>query len=124
MEQLTHYLEKVRPYLNSHPEPKWRFVALLVNRFPISLALNNTNKTHPLISKENPKRRLHAEINCLLKANKKFISGSSMYIFRVNSLGNLALARPCAICLRLLKKYGVETIIYSTNQIVFKREML
>lgn len=114
------YLDLAKKYFPNHPEPRWKFVALLVDKEPISVALNNTEKTHPLISKEFPYKRLHAEIHCLLKAPREKISQSHMYVFRFTKDGNLAISKPCIACMKVIKKFGVKHITYSLNSRKFQ----
>ena len=88
--------------------------AVLAKRRPISFGHNKV-KTHPTFA--NPEKHLkasiHAEIACLIKADIKDIIGSSIYVYREDKEGNPKLSRPCNMCMKNLKEFGVKEIFYS-----------
>lgn len=57
---------------------------------------------------------IHAEHDCLRKADKRKIKGSVLFVCRITT-GNkqLALAKPCELCQRRLRKNGVRVVYYS-----------
>lgn len=57
---------------------------------------------------------VHAEVAAILSA-KTNLSGSSMFIVRVNKAGNLMYSRPCEHCLKYIIEVGIKKIIYSIS---------
>ena len=93
---------------------RWKVVAILVGKKPFSIATNDPTKSHPLIDRYNPNRRVHAEMRCLRNAPSEKIKNSTMYIFR-SSNNSFRLAKPCLACMSYLQELGVKKIIFSTN---------
>lgn len=83
----------------------------------------NSMKTNPTQKRLNIYRfnadtpaTLHAEISCLLPLiNRRDIdfSAVSLYIYREYKNNELALARPCASCMKLLTELGIRHIYYT-----------
>jgi len=93
---------------------RWKLVAILAAKKPIAIAINNQEKTHPVITAIYPLRHSHAEVTCLRKAPKEKIKNSTMYVFRFGFNG-FRLAKPCKLCMDFLSINGVKKVIYSTN---------
>jgi pyrimidine deaminase RibD-like protein len=81
----------------------------------------NKKKTHPLSSTRF--NNIHAELSAILNSGIKNLSGCSIYVYRETKSGDLAMARPCVDCLKLLKKSNVAKIFYSTET-GFKTEII
>ncbi len=90
--------------------------AIVKGRKIISLGCNS-NKTTPFIRKKISDKtmvdRMHAEMSCILKAQKD-ISKCKIYVARLtsNGLGN---ARPCMLCMSMIQTAGVREVFYSTE---------
>ena len=50
-----------------------------------------------------------------LKNTQLDISQATIYIYRQNKLGKKLLARPCPICMSVIKKLGIKRIEYTTD---------
>jgi len=88
--------------------------------------MNNT-KTHPNIKRLNYKSndgedlrdiaRMHSELNCVLKLQKKInIENFKNIVFvniRLDKMGNLRYAKPCNGCSHLMKQTGYKKFYYS-----------
>ena len=94
---------------------KWKVVAILANKKPVSIATNNPNKTHPSTSTKEPGRTLHAEIRCIRNAPKAKVLGGTLYVFRIDHKGELRMAKPCKICEMEIQRSGIKHIYYSKN---------
>jgi len=82
----------------------------------LSVGHNHLFKTHPEYSKINSLKTLHAEASCVLACRHKHnLKGATIVVYRGDSNGEFALAKPCNDCMTLLKKYGITRIIYSTH---------
>ena len=78
----------------------------------------NQQKTHPIMRKYNENlKTLHAEIHAITKAKAiKFdISGSTVFIFRQKKSGDLGMAKPCSVCMEILKDFDVKEIIFTSE---------
>ena len=62
-----------------------------------------------------PEPQAHAEA----RLAKKLDRGSIVYVVRIDSNGNLASARPCDSCERILKFRGVKKVYYSITNIEY-----
>lgn len=98
----------------------------------------NTYKSHPIQKKYDryrilytnkgvePKHTLHAEISCLNNIKDLNIKWSKihLYVYRDDLNGNKANCRPCPSCMTFIKKLGIKTIYYTTNEGYVKEEIL
>ena len=59
----------------------------------------------------------HAEIDALLPLiSKRYnLNRATVYVFRKNKSGNLAMARPCARCMSIIREQGIRKIEYTTD---------
>ena len=83
----------------------------------------NSTKTNPTQKRLNIYRfdadtpaTIHAELSCLLPLiNRKDIDfgNVSLYIYREYKNGELALARPCPSCMKLITELGIRSIYYT-----------
>ncbi|MEK6861390.1 MAG: hypothetical protein AABY07_05445 [Nanoarchaeota archaeon] len=120
-------IEKYRDLANSAldsmaVDQRWKIVAILANKKPISVAVNDLNKSHPIVAHFNPARRMHAELSCLIKAPKEKIDNSIMYVWRFGHTG-LLLANPCDMCVNEMRNGGVKKVIYSTSEGFIERKI-
>lgn len=58
---------------------------------------------------------LHSEINCLLNIKDLNVNWIkvSIFIYREDKNGNLAMCKPCSSCIKALKEKGVKKIFYT-----------
>lgn len=94
----------------------------------------NSQKTNPLQKKYNRFRFdddakphcIHSEVACLtsLIGNPRIdFKNVSLYIYRENGKNELALARPCNACMKLIMDLGIRHIYY-TNTCGFSHEKI
>ncbi len=91
----------------------------------VGLGFNNYNKLHPYHkfghykptrdSNANYKPSLHAECHLLSKL-KHDPSEITFGIVRINNRNEVALARPCDNCLRVMQKTGFRRILFSVSE--------
>ena len=105
--------------------PRVHIGCVVINKHNlISRGCNSRTKTHRLQCELNKKRfdaystgMLHAEIAALLPiVNKTDLSNATLYIYRENMHGELALCRPCKGCMSFIKACGIKKIYYTTEQ--------
>ena len=81
----------------------------------LSIGINNLRKTHPIAKFFNYRfYNIHSELMAILNYRKQDFSNLTMINIRLNK-NKLMFAKPCRICQKLLKHYGVSTVIYSND---------
>lgn len=114
--------------------PRVKIGCCAVYRHKIISSGCNSVKTNPTQKRLNMHRfdadtpaTLHAELSCLLPLiNRRDINFSdvSLYIYRENKSGDLALARPCASCEVLIRSLGIRNIYYTGNKSYISEEII
>lgn len=70
---------------------------------------------------------IHAEMNCIISASRQEMLGSTLYLSGrdvsglIDEIGLPIAARPCEICLRLIKNAGIEKVI-NKNGVIYQRD--
>lgn len=82
----------------------------------VSRGHNLLTKTHPMIRRYDSFKTLHAEMHAILRCpDKSKLVGATMVIYRESRDGNPALARPCPVCVRMMKDAGIKKMAYTTK---------
>lgn len=81
----------------------------------------NSSKTHP----RSPTRyqRIHAEFSALLSTGREDLTGCDIYVYREVKNGQIANARCCVDCIKMLKQVGIKRMFY-TSETGYKMEYL
>lgn len=102
--------------------PRIKIGSVIVKNKDIISVGQNMLKTHPAQFRYNkrlpydmPVSHVHAEINTISKARPDLLCGSTMYIFRRDRNGNIAMCRPCNACMQAIRDAGIKDIYYSTS---------
>ena len=103
--------------------PKVKIGCCAVYKHKIISSGCNSMKTNPTQKRLNTYRfdadtpaTIHAEVSCLLPLiNRKDIDfcDVSLYVYREYKNNELALARPCASCMKLITELGIRHIYYT-----------
>lgn len=99
---------------------------VIVDKNRIISSACNSCKTDPLqkyynifrFDSESANHTCHAETLALkpLLRNKDIdFSRLKVYIYREHANGELAMSRPCASCMVMLKRAGIKTVYYTTE---------
>ncbi len=91
----------------------------------------NTLKSHPIQARYNHYRDfptetirhcLHAEMGAVLRAERlsENLSSATLYIYRENKKGKLAMCRPCPACMKKIKEVGIRKLVYTTDSGIAK----
>lgn len=70
---------------------------------------------------------IHAEMNCIISASRQEMLGSTLYLSgrdvsgSIDEIGLPIAARPCEICLRLIKNAGIDKVI-NKNGVIYQRD--
>lgn len=110
--------------LSRSTHPRIHIGAVIVSKNVIIGRGTNFHKSHPLQKKfsrfrhrpDNPHHYMHAEVAAIVNAGTTDLSGCSMYIYREDKRGNIAICRPCPSCMALIKAVGIKTIYYTTEE--------
>ena len=119
------YFEAARAIAELSDFPKIKVGAIAVYGHHIISSGFNAQRTAPIQKRYNRYRfsddtpaSLHAEIACLKPLiRRKGINFKrvDLYIYRQYFNGDLAMARPCESCFKLIKDLGIRHIYYTTN---------
>lgn len=117
--------------LSDHIKYKVGAVVVMNHRI-VSSGHNTDSKTHPLQKQYNKYRftdegehKRHAELAALLPLIRDNVdlSRASIFVYRTHKNGDLAMARPCKSCLKLIQDLHIKTIYYTT-ELGFAKERL
>ena len=83
----------------------------------ISVGFNQRFKTNPFIRKFDPHKTIHAEMSAIFRIkNKSLLKGATMVVYREkNEDKSIGMAKPCPVCQEIMKHYGFEKMIYTTD---------
>ena len=108
--------------------------AIIVLNKDIIAVSSNLKKSHPLQAKYNAIRfgsvksvdnchnYIHAEMACIIKSMDYDLTKAEIYVYRQKQ-GKPSCARPCKACMTMIKKVGIKTIYYTTDD-GFAKEIL
>ena len=107
-----------------------RIGAVLVDGNYIVAAASNRGTSHPRQRKYNeragriaPAHALHAEIHALVKSKNYDLTGTEVFVARLDRTGAMAMCRPCKACRLALSDAGVSTAIYTTPQGIIRERL-
>ena len=73
----------------------------------------SAKKLHPRFQKWP--NSVHAEVDCIIKARQD-LTGTTMYVVRINNHGQLMNSKPCKCCSMYLKHVGIKRVYYSIDK--------
>lgn len=110
-------INKAIELAKANPTDLYRMAAIIAKKNRILGQGMNSRKTHPLqyaFSQSHLKIALHAEVSAIIDAlrnnDKEELKGATIYVARVLKNGSRAKAKPCPICERAIKAYGIEAV--------------
>ena len=93
----------------------FRLGAVLVNG-PIGIISKyNSYKTHPELIKFTIYPYLHAEQAVILFHGLDNCAGLSLFTLRITRQNHIALAKPCKVCLELIRLAQIKHVYYTTE---------
>lgn len=100
-----------------------RMAAIIVKRKKVLGRGLNSRRSHPLqklFSKSDVKIALHAEISAIIDAlrnnEEEELKGATIFVARVLKNGSRAIAKPCIICERAIKAYGITATYWTEHE--------
>lgn len=102
---------------NAPTEAKRMGAALYSGSTLLSVGYNVYDKTHPRYVDiddvgEEFCRNTHAELMALTRRKHRADKRLILYIYRETKDGNPAHSKPCSVCMKIIKEYGVKRIRY------------
>lgn len=92
----------------------YRLAAVLFDRRNRIISCKaNSYKTHPKALSFGRYPYLHAECHTILSAGMDNCKRHNLLVVRVDSRGNLTMAKPCPSCTELIKHVGIKDVFYS-----------
>jgi deoxycytidylate deaminase len=58
---------------------------------------------------------LHAECDAVLRCPEAAVEGAEVIVVRIKPSGKPGLARPCEVCEKILRRFGIRRVFYTTN---------
>lgn len=115
-----HFLKLARKESKKSDNEYYKLGCVIVRGSKILGMGHNLLKTHP--KSPHAFRSTHAEFMATISAGFE-IKGATVYVFRENKNGTLAMSRPCDSCWKFLSDSGVKKIVYSADG-TFKQEKM
>lgn len=88
--------------------------ALVVCKNKVLSVGYNQPKTHT-ISADTKMQQLHAEMHAILGCPEGAVDGAEVIVARIKPSGKPGLAKPCEVCEKILTRFGVRRVFYTTN---------
>lgn len=103
-----------------HNPSRFKFCCVALNKSGhiIGMSFQDSTKSHPIqyqyARKVNlhQKINLHAEIATLIKVSKPH----TLFVCRLDSVGNVVLAKPCPICQLAIQSSSLKFCYYTTGE--------
>lgn len=67
---------------------------------------------------------IHAEMDAIIRAGKKNLQGSSIFVYREDLKGEIADCKPCGACMRAIKDAGIKRVYYTSRDGYNKLELV
>lgn len=104
-----------------HPVFRARIVAAVIINGKIVAYGKNQNKTHPVAARYSKHKEaiyLHAEVDAIHKAKRKYkdLSKAEIFVLRKHNNGNYGICAPCSGCIRCIVENNITKITYSNAE--------
>lgn len=82
----------------------------------LAIGCNKLHHTHPFLRRYNKHKTMHAETNAIFSIRHKHdLKGTSILVYRETKDGELAMAKPCEMCISIIKLFGIKRIFYTSE---------
>lgn len=116
-------LQEAITIAKTNPTDLNRMAAIIVKRNKVLGKGMNSRRSHPLqklFSKSDVKIALHAEISAIIDAlrnnEEEDLKGATIFVARVLKNGSRAIAKPCPICEKAIKAYGITGMYWTEHE--------
>lgn len=124
---IKYYFSKAREISLLSDFKRARHGSVLVHKNNIISMAHNRGQVFVEFTKRfQSDQSIHAEVAAILKVkNKRVLKHCKLFIYRERQDGSLSISRPCEICLRIIKSFGISHVYYSyENKEGYKEEFL
>ena len=83
---------------------------------------NNMSKSNAFVRKYSSLKKTHAEVRALMNLRFNVDKRCIPHICRVLRNGKVAMARPCPICMDIMKFSGIKKICYTIDSFPYWKE--
>ena len=105
--------------LSDHPNQQLGAVIFDKKGRILSVGHNWHTKTHPVISRINELKTMHAECHAILGCRHKYdLTEANIFVYRELKNKQPALAKPCELCMKVIKLFGIKKIWYTTGNAI------
>lgn len=122
MDSLVSFTKNVRG-VNRGRNQRIRMGAVIALKNGIIAFGCNQEKTHTLAkrySRSDHMSHMHAELDAILHAlhhlSEDGMKDCTIYVCRVKADGSLGLAMPCENCQKLISRYRIKRVVFSTDE--------
>jgi tRNA(Arg) A34 adenosine deaminase TadA len=124
MSRHERYLSRAHQEASASEHPRWYLGAVLVRGGSIVAMAHNVRRNSPYVTQGAPGTSLHAEQAVIRKVfyQADRAEGTTLYVVRVNNLGQRRLARPCHRCYKAIVASDIKTVVYSIDDAAFGME--
>lgn len=92
----------------------YQLCALVVSKNKVLSIGYNQPKTHT-ISAETKMQQLHAEMHAIVGCPEGAVDGAEVIVVRIKPSGKPGLAKPCEVCQKILRRFGIRRVFYTIN---------
>jgi len=118
----SRYFDLAESVANLSDYPRVNIGSVIVKNKDIISVGQNMLKTHPTQHQYNkwlpydmPVDHIHSEINAISKTRTDNLRGSTIYIFRRDRNGDIAMCRPCNACMQAIRDAGIKDVYYTNR---------
>jgi deoxycytidylate deaminase len=85
----------------------------------------NVNLEHNTVRQFDEYKTLHAEMVAIFRVkNKRLLKRSELFVCRLDRFGNALNSKPCRVCRKVMKSFGVSTVHYTTDAGTWETEII
>ena len=76
----------------------------------------NVNLDNDFVRQYDPHKTLHAEAVAIMRLRGyRNLIGAELFVCRVNHAGGLAMSKPCCMCEKIIRSFGIKRVHYTTE---------
>lgn len=103
------------PGIGGRKNNTFRLGSVIIYKKNILTIKFNSAKTHPKLLPFSTYPFLHSESNAILSLGLDNCEDTTLYVLRILRNLEIAMAKPCSACMKLIKYVGIRRIYYTTN---------
>ena len=121
----TRFFEIAKSISELSKFPRIHIGCIVVNKNKVISSGYNKRKTDPIQKQYNQyldyqqtlaTNFIHAEVDAMKSVKYMDLAQASIYIYRKDNNGKMAMCRPCNACMQMIKDLGIKHIFYTTEE--------